>query len=345
MPIGVALSGGGAAALAHAGVLAELTAAGIPIQCVAGTSAGAVVGAAYAAGCLAAFRKTMCGLSRRRVLWLSDPTWPHAGLLEGRRALELIRPYIGERIEDLPHPFAAVATDLQSGAEVVLRHGSVLEAVRASVAIPGLFTPQRWQGRWLVDGGLVNPLPVDVARQLGAQFVIAVSVLGIPATAYLPRQERRGLALELLARLQARMTAGRAPPKPSGPPPLLPPLPSDEPGLIDVLTRASAVVQAHIAAHRLREHPPDYLLRVSLPEVGLFDFHRSAEAVAAGHAAARAALPEIQATLDACPPLRVRIARWLDGVRARRHGAPPPSVGGRSATVGPKRGPKDVPAP
>ncbi len=218
--IGVALSGGGAAAMAHVGVVEELMAAGITIDCVAGTSAGAMVGAAFAADCLEPFRETMCALTRRAVLRLFDPTWPHAGLLEGRRALELVRPFIGGRIELLPHPFAAVAADLQSGAEVVLRRGSVLEAIRASIAIPGLFTPQRWEGRWLIDGGLVNPLPVDVARQLGAQCVIAVSVLGVPGNALLRASARRGLTKELLARFHARLYASQptlAPTLPAAP--------------------------------------------------------------------------------------------------------------------------------
>ncbi len=318
LEIGVALSGGGAAALAHAGVLAELTAAGIAVHYVAGTSAGAMVGAAYAANRLAAFRKVMCGLTRRRILWLFDPTWPHSGLLEGRRALELIRPYVGERIEDLPHRYAAVATDLHSGAEVVLRHGDVLEAIRASIAIPGLFTPQPWHGRWLVDGGLVDPLPVGVARQLGAQFVIAVSVLGRPATSLLPAHERRGLATELLTRLHARISA--APDSSSPSRKLVPSHPeaaADDMGLIDVLTTASSIVQARIAASRLREQPPDYLISVSLPELGLFDFHRSAEAVAAGHAAARAALPAVYAALAATAPLHQRVTQWFNGTTAR----------------------------
>lgn len=319
--IGVALSGGGAAGMAHVGVLAELTAAGIRIDCVAGTSAGAMVGAAFAAEHLAAFHDTMCALTRRRVLWLFNPVWPHSGLFEAHRALDLIRPYVGERIETLPHAYAAVAADLRSGAEVVLRHGSVLEAIRASAAIPGLFTPQPSAGRLLVDGGLVNPLPVDVARQLGAPFVIAVSVLALPPNALLSPDEPGGLAAQLAARLHRhtkRPTA--APARPDIPAQRREAATVRDLSLVDVLTRASAMVQARIALSRLRRCPPDFLINVAVPEIGLFDFHRSAEAVAAGRAAARAAFPDLRLAL-AGPPLRRRVVRWLNGTTARP--APP----------------------
>jgi NTE family protein len=199
--VGVALSGGGAAAMAHIGVLEELSAAGISIRCVAGTSAGALVGAAFAAGHLAEFRDTMTGLTRSRVLRLFDPRWPRTGLLEGRRSLELLRAYLGDRIETLPLRYAVVATDLYSGEEVILRTGEVVEAIRASIAIPGLFTPLRLQGRLLVDGGLVNPMPVDVARELGAEFVIAVSVLNAPDGS-LPNGVSRWLVPRNLTRRQ-----------------------------------------------------------------------------------------------------------------------------------------------
>src|SRR5512133_1726029 len=121
LKIGVALSSGGAAGMAHVGVLEELISAGIPIDCIAGTSAGAMVGAAWAAGKLDGFRTAMCSLTRRGVMALFDPTWPRTGLLEGKRPLDLIRPYIGETFETLPGAFAAVATDLMTGREVVLR--------------------------------------------------------------------------------------------------------------------------------------------------------------------------------------------------------------------------------
>jgi NTE family protein len=312
--IGIALSGGGAAAMAHIGVLEELSAAGIEIDCVAGTSAGAMVGAAFAAGRLRAFRDTMCALTRGRVLRLFDPTWPRTGLLEGRRSLKLVRAHLGDRIETLPIPYAAVAADLHSSEEVILREGEVIEAIRASIAIPGLFTPLRSHGRLLVDGGLVNPVPVDVARQLGADFVIAVSVLKVPVGSLPNGRARRGLTQQWLDRLLTRQE--RSPTSPAK---------GTEPshtqdadlGLIDVLLRASTLVQARIAAARLREQPPDCLISVPVQTIGLFDFHRTAEATAAGHSAARQALPDLLAALAATAPLSHRISRWVDEATAR----------------------------
>jgi NTE family protein len=254
----------------------------------------------------------LCTLTRRRVLWLFDPTWPYSGLFEGRRALELIRPYVGERIEDLPRPYAAVATDLGSGDEVVLREGAVVEALRASIAIPGIFTPQRWQGRLLVDGGLVNPLPVDVARQLGAQFVIAVSVLGFLDESAPHAPERQGVTIQLLARFLARH-------KPQQRERVEPPGADSEGdlGLIDVLSRATTLIQARIAMARLREDPPDALVAVPMPEIGLLDYDRAAEAIAAGRAAARRALPEIKNALATAAPLSHKVTRWLDDASER----------------------------
>lgn len=309
--VGIALSGGGAAGMAHVGVLEVLQDAGIPIHCVAGTSAGAMVGAAFAAGNLEAFRETMYGLTRGKVLRLFDPIWPQTGLLEGRRSLELVRPHLGDRIEALPIPFAAVAADLNRGDEVVLRSGPVAEAVRASIAIPGLFTPLRWQGRILVDGGLVNPVPADVTRALGAQFVIAVSVLNIPVR---PPLRRTPLALtqQWSARLRRRWQA----PRDEGKTEELVEEVAEELGLVDVLSRASAVVQARIAQARLRDDPPDVLLHVPL-RLGLFDFHRSREAVSAGRRVAQEALPEIRRALAAALPLMERVSRWLDSASER----------------------------
>lgn len=277
LQVGIALSAGGAAAMAQVGVLEELGAAGIPIQVVAGTSAGAMVGAAFAADHLAGFRDAMCTLTRGRVLRLFDPTLSHGGLFEGRRAMELIQDYVGDRIEELPRRYAAVATDLHTGERVLLQEGPVLEAIRASIAIPALFTPRRRAGRWLVDGGLVDPIPVGVARRLGAEFVIAANVLPLG-------QLRRA---ESPSQRQA-----------------------SEPSTVDVILSASRVIETQVATSRLREHPSDWLLQVPVPDVGIFDFQRSAELVEAGREAARKALPGLQKALEAAVPFRRRLRRW-----------------------------------
>lgn len=291
--VGVALSSGGAAGMAHVGVLEALIAAGIVPEVVAGTSAGSMVGAAYAAGQLEGFRQVMCGLTRSRVLRLFDPTWPQSGLLEGRRPLDLIRPHIGSRIEDLRFPYAAVATDLRSGCEVVLRSGSVARAIRASSAVPGIFTPILWNGKVLVDGGLVNPVPVDVVRALGADVVVASTVIPIPQ-APLARQEEE-LSGSILSAFLARFSADTPAPEP---PPATPPeddlADTAEMGIFDVLSRASEVVQSRVALARMRDSPPDLLVQISVSHIGLFDFHLSTEAVEAGREAMGRMVPQLR---------------------------------------------------
>ncbi len=302
--IGVALSSGGAAGMAHIGVLEELTEAGIGIDCVAGTSAGAMVGAAFAAGQLDLFRDSMLGLSRRRGMRMFDPIWPRAGLLGGRRAMALMGLCASGNIEDLPLPYAAVATDLDSGQRVLLRSGDVCEAVRASIAIPGLLAPQMWRGRLLVDGALVDPVPVAPARELGATFVIAVTVIGSAGTSL--RTQRFGLPRPgMLGQLMGRARHALRP--------TLSPL-SELPcelatdalsetvrceSLAAILFKASAVIQTNIAAARLQQSPPDFLIAPDAHAIGTFEVWRAAEAIEAGRAAARAALPELRAAIDA----------------------------------------------
>jgi len=317
--VGVALSGGGAAGMAHVGVLEELQDAGITIGWVAGSSTGAMVGAAFAAGHLDGLRDTMCALTHRHVLRLYDPTWPHAGLLEGHRAMEMVRPYLGERIETLPCPYAAVATDLDSGVEVILRQGEVFEAVRASIAVPGVFVPQRWQGRVLVDGGLANPVPVSAVRELGAPFVVAVSVLNLPVDiSPIPLTEEHGMAGHLLARFKARLHRGDTPDETDDDvPERLSSQSIEEAGLIAIISRAGAVVHARLAAALLQVDPPDFMISVPASRVGLFDFHRSTEMVEAGRAAARKVLPALREAVEAAMPLHEKVSRWLDAAAGR----------------------------
>jgi len=176
--LGLALGAGSARGLAHIGVLKVLAEANVPIKAIAGTSAGALVGGLFAAGVTAEELERVLVNEKYKILSkVFVPTFPRGGLFDGRRVSEFVRLFTDDvQIEDLKIPFAAVATDFMTGEEVVIRQGSLAEAIRASTCLPGVFTPPRLSGRILCDGGLVNPVPVDVCRSLGADFVVAVNV-------------------------------------------------------------------------------------------------------------------------------------------------------------------------
>jgi NTE family protein len=238
----------------------------------------------------------MQGLSRRGVLRLFDLAWPRKGLLHGRRALEFVRPHLGEEIEALKIPYAAVATDLRSGDEVTLTRGPVFDAVRASIAIPGIFTPWRVGGRLLVDGALVNPVPVSTVRSLGAEFVIAMSVL--------PLRNARKPAQLVHDRLQ--LVHADADSEASDSEVEV----EDELGLFEVVYQASRILASQIARSRLRDDRPDCLLELPVPELGLFDYHRTAELVEVGRRCAEQTLPELRRTLARAVPWHRRLRDW-----------------------------------
>lgn len=205
-----------------------------------------------------------------------------------------------ENIEDLPVSFAALATDLDSGRRVAVRNGSLRDAVRASIAIPGVFSPVCHRGRLLVDGALTDPVPVGPTRELGATFVIASSVIGSAETALTTRcfaERTPSTVRRLVARALGSVGVGTRAvcTKP------LEALLADADGtaavrtdgLSDILFKASAVVQTTIAAVRLRDEPPDFLIAPAAYDIGLFELHRAAEAIEAGRAAVREALPEL----------------------------------------------------
>jgi len=177
--VGLALSSGGARGLAHIGVLEVLEKEGIPIDMIAGTSVGALIGAPYALGkSISEIKALAAGLGSRRFSLLTDLTLPRTGLIRGRKMENLLRSAIGEvEFGDLKIPLACVATDIVSGEEVVIREGLVWKAVSASFSPPVLVAVAKWQGRYLVDGALVNPVPVSALKAMGADFVIAVNVI------------------------------------------------------------------------------------------------------------------------------------------------------------------------
>ncbi|MEA3374699.1 MAG: patatin-like phospholipase family protein, partial [Chloroflexota bacterium] len=177
--VGLALSGGGARGLAHIGVLKVLEQAGVPVDFLAGTSMGGLIAAAYAAGLSPEFmeQEALRMASLRRLLALADPTMLQGGLFEGQKVREYLSDHLGDcTFDQLRLPLTLVSVDLNSGETVYLNQGRVADAVRATIALPGLFTPVERGGQLLVDGGLLNNLPTDVVRRMGADVVIAVDV-------------------------------------------------------------------------------------------------------------------------------------------------------------------------
>jgi NTE family protein len=272
------------------GVIRVLEEAGIKPDLVCGTSIGALVGAAYAAGELRNLEKWLLGLGITDVLSFMDVRL-NGGIIKGERLMEFFRKsFIDRPIEDLAIPFAAVATALHNGAEVWLREGSTIEAVRASIALPALFTPVVREGRTLVDGALVNPVPVSLARAMGADIVIAVD-LGSDLLGRHLQEEAESEApvaevSEWRRKLQENLSA------------FIPDNSDDEPELpsmLDVVANSINIMQVRISRSRMAGDPPEAIVTPRLAHLGLLDFHRSKEAIEEGERAAEHALHGIKA--------------------------------------------------
>jgi NTE family protein len=292
--VGLALGSGSARGWAHLGVIRGLQETGVQLDLVCGTSIGALVGAAFAAGELDRFEDWVERLRLAEVMSFLDPTLA-GGLLKGERLMDYFRRNFMDRpIESLALPFGAVATALRTGAEIWLRAGSTVDAVRASIALPVLFTPVARDGALLVDGGLVNPVPVSLARAMGAEVVIAVDLnsdlLGRhlePAGRAPPAAEpppSTGEISELLRKLQARIGA-LMPEREDAPP---------QPSLFDVLASSINVMQVRISRSRMAGDPPDVVIAPRVAHLALLDFHRGAEAIEAGRRAVELALPQLR---------------------------------------------------
>ncbi len=298
--VGIALGSGSARGWAHVGVLRALEAAGVHPAVVCGSSIGALVGAAYAAGHLGALERWLRRLTWRTVVRFLDVTLAGGGFIEGERLMDFFTAHAElPPIEALPVRYGAVATELETGREVWFTEGPLAEAVRASIALPGLFTPARHGGRWLVDGGLVNPVPVSLCRALGAEVVIAVNLNGDITRRPRARTAGRmpqGIDGALLARLREEVAGylkARAParvrelfePRPRGP------------GLLEVVTGAINIMQDRITRSRMAGDPPDVVVLPRLAHLGLMEFHRAPEAMAEGRAAAERAMPALRELL------------------------------------------------
>lgn len=294
--LGLALGAGGARGLAHIGVLEGLAAAGIAVDAIAGTSSGALVGALYATGQLEVFTRDLRRTEASDLLRYLDPVWPREGLLSGARAAEYLRSLVGDwRIEDLPIPYAAVAVDLVSGEEIWIRSGKLLDAVRASISLPGIFVPVRQENRVLVDGAIRNPVPVSPLEALGAEVRVAVNLHSQPVRELEPRTRRASMMSRIssafesgLARLRGRTHSPEEPePEPE----------AAGPNLLEVITASMSVLEHEIAKHRLAREPVDVILTPDLRGIRSWEFHKADTAVTAGRAELDAKLPEILAAL------------------------------------------------
>ncbi|MDX1656360.1 MAG: patatin-like phospholipase RssA [Candidatus Competibacteraceae bacterium] len=274
--IGIALGSGAARGWAHIGILRALKEMGVEPEIVSGSSIGALVGAAYAAGRLQALEEWVSGFSRWGVLRLMD--FGLGGMMEAERVMRAYAERVPDRaIESLKTTFGAVATDLASGREVWFTEGGLHEAVRASIAMPGLIKPLKVEGHWLVDGGLVDPVPVALCRALGADRVIAVNLNGDLLTRHhkirpLRRGRSDGLMEQFTQHFQLLAGTGTRvePDSPVGV------------RMLDVLTGAMNIMQDRITRSRMAGDPPDLILNPRLGDMALLAFDRGLEAIEAG---------------------------------------------------------------
>lgn len=288
--LGLALGSGSARGWAHIGVIRALEERGIKPDLVCGSSIGALVGAAYASGELGRLEKWATGLAWTTVVRLMDLTW-RGGLIRGTRLFTLFKSMFEDReIDDLPIPYGAIATELHSGRELWLRHGKVLDAVRASCAMPGLFTPVVRDGAVVVDGGLVNPVPVSMCRALGADIVVAVDLSWGKLGPY-----RRGKDTDVepkqVPRWLDRIRPDWLKNRPKSDDAI------DIPSIFDVFTTSLDIVEMRVARSRLAGEPADVLITPILPDFATMDFHRGAEAIAEGQAAVERMGPLLQQVL------------------------------------------------
>lgn len=296
--VGLALGSGAARGWTHIGCMRALDELGIEIDIICGTSIGALVGGFYVSGFLSDLEEWARGLTKMRMVRYLDFRVASNGMIAGNRLFGEMERRVGDiRIEDLSHPFAVVATDLYTGHEVWYTEGEMIPAIRASFSLPGLFEPVRVAGRWVIDGALVNPVPVSVCHALGAQIVIAINLntppsrngraqsatVGANRVSPMPGWQNGLLRKSAgrLARLKSN-TAGAGP---------------EVPSLMGVLALTMNLVQDRVTRSRLAADPPDVNIVPKIGHVGLLDFHLAADCIEAGTAAIYQAESDIRDAL------------------------------------------------
>jgi NTE family protein len=312
--VGLVLGSGGSRGIVHLEILDGLERLGVPLDLIIGSSIGAVAAGLYAVGAVPRVREDLRTIKREDFLRMFDPSLSRYGFFSGRKVLLYLRRYIPEgiSIEDLPHRLGIVAADYETGRPVVFRKGNLLRAIRASISIPGVFTPVRMGGKLLLDGGVVSPLPVDIAEESGAHLVIAVSLQ--PAIGQLRRllpfgrkKSRAGSSSEsgsrpLVEKVVRRFSTARK--EESGwwkiADQWLAAKRSEAedrkklPNLIDIITRTIDIMAYTETLQMLASHPPTVLFEFDFPELGTLDFTRSEELLAEGRRLLEAKKTEIR---------------------------------------------------
>lgn len=299
--LGLALGGGAAKGWSHIGVLRKLTEMGIEPDVIAGTSIGSMVGAAYLSDHLDDLEKWVTSLSWADVLAMLDIKLS-GGLIKGEKVINRLRPFLGGlTFNDLNKPFAVVAADLETGSEVWLREGEILEAIRASIAIPPLFAPVRQKHRWLVDGGLVNPVPVSLCRAMGAEVVIAIDLsaqgpFSKPITKK-PKPEEDvkppiakpksadgifGAVDGVIEKLRNHRDSNE----------------ESIPSFLSVAFRSLNIMTTRITRSRMAGEPAELVITPKLSDISLMEFHRAKEAIEIGYAAAERHQSELENIKD-----------------------------------------------
>jgi NTE family protein len=302
----LALSGGGAAGLAHVGVLQILAENSIPVRAVAGSSIGAEIGAFMASGMpMDELEKLATTMDWKLTLQLFLPDLPTGGLVSGSKIIDYLNRELGSHnIEDLTTGFAAVTTDLETGEQVVIDRGNLVDAVRASISIPGIIAPHRIDRRWLVDGGVVNPVPFDVARERFGGPVLAVGAHAAvrdrarrkpPLPSGLWRTRVRQLLRQPWMKHAGAMQAWLEAQLENHPKTRAEKSPWTTRRVLD---QVMAITQAEIVRLRAGRSPPDLMIEPDVGDFGVLEFYRGREAIAAGRAAAREKMAEIKGLLE-----------------------------------------------
>ena len=294
LKIGLALGSGSSRGWSHIGVINALAEQGIEPDIVCGTSIGALVGASYVCNKLDSLEKWVKSLTKFETARFLDINTSFNGFVDTDRLHQFLNEIVADdtmEIESAEKQFAAIATELETGREVWFTEGSILEAVWSSISLPGLFPAIRNKDKWLVDGGLVNPVPVSVCRALGADIVIAVNLNGSIVGKHFikPPVEKDNGFVSKITELVAEYTT-----------PIFSEKPAEEepPNLLDAIAGSINITQDRITRSRMAGDPPDILLSPKLSHIGLLEFYRAKEAIEEGHKCVQRMLPEIKYVFD-----------------------------------------------